>query len=307
MKAVLGEPSIRPFDTGLRATSTKTKLLAILEVSSVFALIMTLLVALRSTAVYQWEIGHLGWSYVGMSIYVGIPAVVVWLTRRSWAEVGVSSADWRTNLGIGIKATLVRCIPTWFGYWAVMLLPLGDDPLVGSVFTVLLWMVALALMVWILNRQKAAKSARRNVITILGFLFLPLVFALAMSRLSVVILSTVVWQFAFSGFGEEFVYRGYYQSRLNQAFGRPVRLFGIQFGVGLILASLLFGLNHAFNTYDPAIGVSSLAWGSAAGSFAAGLFFGVLREKTGTLVTPGLAHGLLDALGEPLMKMFGWT
>jgi membrane protease YdiL (CAAX protease family) len=202
---------------------------------------------------------------------------------------------------------LVRCIPTWFGYWAVILLPLGDNPLVGSVFTAFLWIIALGLMVWVLNRQKPVQSARRNVITIVGFLFLPILFALAMSKLSVAIVSTVVWQFTFSGFGEEFVYRGYYQSRLNQAFGRPVRLFGIEFGAGLIIASFLFGLNHALNTYDPAIGFSSLAWGSALASFAAGLFFGVLREKTGTLVAPGLAHGLLDALGEPFMKMFGWT
>jgi membrane protease YdiL (CAAX protease family) len=75
----------------------------------------------------------------------------------------------------------------------------------------------------------------------------------------------------------------------------------------LIIASFLFGLNHALNTYDAAVGFASLAWGSALASFGAGLFFGVLREKTGTLVAPGLAHGLLDALGEPLMKMFGWT
>ena len=75
----------------------------------------------------------------------------------------------------------------------------------------------------------------------------------------------------------------------------------------MIIASLLFGLNHALNTYDPAIGFSSLAWSWAVGAFAASLFFGVVRVETGTLVAPGLAHGLLDALGEPLMKMFGWT
>jgi membrane protease YdiL (CAAX protease family) len=307
MRALVDEPSFRPSESGLPATSVKAKLLAILEVSVVFALIMTLLVALHSTGVYRWEIQHLGWSYTGMLIYVGIPALVVWMTRRIWAEYGVSSADWRTNVEVGIKATLIRCIPTFLGYWAVMFLPLGDNPLAGGVFEAFLWLMALALMVWILNRQNPVKSARRNVITILGFLFLPIFFALAMGKLSVVIVSTVVWQFTLSGFGEEFVYRGYYQSRLNQAFGRPVRLFGIEFGAGLIIASFLFGLNHALNTYDAAVGFASLAWGSALASFGAGLFFGVLREKTGTLVAPGLAHGLLDALGEPLMKMFGWT
>jgi membrane protease YdiL (CAAX protease family) len=126
-----------------------------------------------------------------------------------------------------------------------------------------------------------------------------------MSKFNVMIVSTVAWQFVFSGFGEEFAYRGYFQSRLNQAFGRPLCLFGIQFGAGLIIASLLFGLWHAFNTYDPAIGLSSLSWGWALWTSVAGLFFGVLREKTGSLVAPGIAHGLPDAVGEALMKIFG--
>jgi membrane protease YdiL (CAAX protease family) len=100
--------------------------------------------------------------------------------------------------------------------------------------------------------------------------------------------------------------RGYFQSRLNQAFGRPLRLFGIQFGAGLIIASLLFGLWHADNTYDPAIGLASLSWGWAIRSSVAGLLFGVIREKTGTLVAPGTAHGLEDAVGQALNKVFGW-
>ena len=307
MKGVLAEPAITRFDTEAPAISVRMKLLAILEVCVVFAAIMTAIVLLRSTGVYRWEIEHLGWTYTGMAIYVGIPAIVVWLTRRSWAEYGVSAANWRTNLDAGIKASLIRCIPTWLGYWGVRMLSLEGNRLAGSALDVSLWIMAVALLVWALNRQKPATSARRNMITILVLVFLPMLFALAMGRLSVVIVSTVVWQFALSGFGEEFVYRGYFQSRLNGAFGRPVRLFGIQFGAGLIVASLLFGLNHALNTYDPAIGWSSLHWSWAVGSCAAGLFFGVLREKTGTLLAPGIAHGLLDAFGEPFIKMFGWS
>jgi uncharacterized protein len=121
-----------------------------------------------------------------------------------------------------------------------------------------------------------------------------------------VIISTILWQFFLSGFGEEFVFRGYYQSRLNQAFGRPFCLFGIQFGVGLFIASLLFGLLHAFNGYDPAIGLASLDWGWALWTAVGGLFFGVIREKTGTLLAPGVAHGLPDAVGEPMKLLFSW-
>lgn len=165
--------------------------------------------------------------------------------------------------------------------------------------------IAIALMLLILRRQKPVASGRRNLIIVGLLLLFPIVLALAMGRFNLVILSTVVWQFVFSGFGEEFVWRGYVQSRLNQAFGRPYHWFGIQFGPGLLIASLLFGLTHAFNTFDPVAGHYELAWGWALWTAFAGLFFGILREKTGSLVAPGIAHGLPDAVGEALRLVFG--
>lgn len=85
-----------------------------------------------------------------------------------------------------------------------------------------------------------------------------------------------------------------------------MRMFGDQFGAGLVIASLLFGLLHAFNTYDPEVGFVSLSWGWAFFTTFGGLLFGILREKTGSLLTPGIAHGLPDAVGEALGKIFGW-
>jgi membrane protease YdiL (CAAX protease family) len=288
------------------ATSTKAKLLALLEVLLVFAALEGLEVVWRSTRISQWEVQNLGWSYTGMLWWVAVPALLIWLPRRNWTEYGVSLSNWPTNLDIGIKAFLVALIPMVFGLGGAMQLGLDTNQVSGGLFVAMTQVIGLALMVWILNRQKPVKSGRRNVISILLLLLLPILVALAMGRLSLVIVSTVVWQFVLSGFGEEFAFRGYFQSRLNQAFGRPVRLFGIQFGAGLIIASLLFGLWHADNTYVPAIGLRSLAWGWGLWTFAAALFFGVIREKTGTLVAPGIAHGLPDAVGEALRLIFGW-
>jgi membrane protease YdiL (CAAX protease family) len=305
MKTLVDETSMGKVGKDVPATSTKAKLLAILEVLVVYGVIQTLLVLWTSTGIVQWEKENLGWSYSGALILVGIPALVMWVTRRNWEGYGVSLAHWPTNLDIGMKAFLVAFIPMVFGLGGAKALGLDTNQVSGGLFVALTEVVGLALMVWILNRQKQVKSGRRNVIVILVLLLLPIGVALAMGKLSVVIVSTVVWQFVFSGFGEEFVFRGYYQSRLNQAFGRPMRLLGIQFGAGLIIASLLFGLLHAFGTYKPAIGFSTLSWGWAAWTFVAGLFFGVIREKTGTLVAPGIAHGLPDAVGEALKLTFG--
>ena len=305
MRAMAPEPSIMQSDAGVPAASAKAKVLALLEVLGVFATLEGLELLWRSTGIPQWEVQHLGWSYTGMLWWIAIPALLIWLPRRNWAEYGVSVADWRTSLDIGIKAFLVALIPLVLGLGAATQLGLDVNQLSGGLFVAMTEIVGVGVMVWILNRQKPVTSGRRNVLTIVVLLLLPIGVSLALGKLNVAIVSTVVWQFFLSGFGEEFAFRGYFQSRLNQAFGRPMRLFGIQFGAGLILASVLFGLWHADNTFDPAIGLSSLAWGWGAWTFAAGLFFGVIREKTGSLVAPGIAHGLPDAVGEPLRMMFG--
>lgn len=306
MNTQLAQPSTGDVRRDEPATSTKNKVVAILEILLVFAALEGLEVLWRSTGIPQWEVQNLGWSYTGMLLWVAVPALLIWLPRRNWAEYGVSPVNWPTNLDIGIKAFLVAFIPLAFGLGGAMQLGLDTNQLSGGLFVAMMELLGLALMVWILNRQKPVKSGRRNVISILLLLLLPILVALVMGKLAVVIVSTVFWQFVFSGFGEEFTFRGYFQSRLNQAFGRPLRLFGIQFGAGLIIASLLFGLWHADNTYDPAIGLSSLAWGWGLWTFVAGLFFGVIREKTGSLVAPGIAHGLPDAVGEALRLIFGF-
>jgi membrane protease YdiL (CAAX protease family) len=300
--------NIRPIDRSVSvAQPVKTKILTTLEIISVFAVLIALRVSFRSASIVQWEKQNLGWSYSMMFLFIGIIVLVILLTRRSWAEYGVSIKNWPTSLDIGFKAYLIRIIPIVIGTFGPAWLGFKLNEIGMGVFAVPLWVIAIILMVGVLNRQKEVKSGRANIIATLIFLIVPIGIALAFGKLNLVIISTVIWQFIFSGFGEEFIFRGYFQSRLNQAYGRPMKLFGIHFGVGLVIASLLFGLLHAFNTFDPAIGFSSLGWGSAIGSAAAGVFFGVLREKTGNLVAPGFAHGLPDAVGEPLKIIFGWA
>lgn len=98
----------------------------------------------------------------------------------------------------------------------------------------------------------------------------------------------------FTAIGEELFFRGYLQSRLNEAFGRPWRIGAAEVGVGLPVSALLFGVLHGLNTVDYFHGQFAFAWGWAAITVASGLLFGAIREKTGSVVPSIISHGLLD-------------
>lgn len=282
----------------------RSKTIAILEIILVYAVLRSLGTWLRSTGVVQWELDTLGWSYSAEILFISVPALMIWLAGRSWQEYGVTLLNWPTNLEIGLKGYLVRIISV--GALAICLfLGIQYTGLMGGAIIACAELVAIGLMIRLLQMQQPVTSGTKNLLVTGLLLLFPILLAMSMNKLTLLIVSTVIWQF-FSGFGEEFVFRGYLQSRLNQAFGRPFRLFEIQFGAGLIVTSILFGVSHAFNTYDPSIGIASLSWGWALFTTFGGLLFGILREKTGTLVAPGIAHGLPDAVGEALAKLFGW-
>lgn len=283
----------------------KIKIFAIFEIIITYFILQLLGIALRSTGIVQWELNALGWTYTGMALFVAVPALIIWRARRHWSDYGVTFVNWPTNLDIGIKAYLVRIISVG-ALVVTIILGIGYTTMKGGAIIACAEVIAVVLMLWLMQRQKPVVSGKSNLIVTGTLLFFPILVGLAMNRLTLIIVSTVVWQFVFSGFGEEFVWRGYLQSRLNQAFGRPYQLWGVQFGPGLIAASLLFGLTHAFNTYDPAAGKFELAWGWALFTTFSGLFFGFIREKTNSLLASSIAHGLPDAVGEALGRVFGW-
>ena len=91
----------------------------------------------------------------------------------------------------------------------------------------------------------------------------------------------------FVAFLEEFFFRGYVQSRLNDVFGRPYSFFNVNYGAGLISAAVIFGLFHPLTVAD------ATPWAWALWTAMGGLLFGFLREKTDAIVTPALVHGAI--------------
>jgi membrane protease YdiL (CAAX protease family) len=100
-------------------------------------------------------------------------------------------------------------------------------------------------------------------------------------------LQTAFAQLVVVGLSEEFFFRGYLQTHLNAAYGRPYRFLGAPWGRGLIYAAILFGLCHIVTGDLTRIRVAFF-----------GLFAGWLRERTGTIAVPAAYHGVANLLYE---------
>lgn len=85
---------------------------------------------------------------------------------------------------------------------------------------------------------------------------------------------------------EEFFFRGYLQTRLNQIFGKYQLILGVETGWGLFITAMIFMLFHlvlAMNFWNFAILVPAL-------------IFGWLREKTGSITAPTVFHALCNIM-----------
>ncbi|MEW6403629.1 MAG: CPBP family glutamic-type intramembrane protease, partial [Chloroflexota bacterium] len=72
--------------------------------------------------------------------------------------------------------------------------------------------------------------------------------------------------------------------------------FGVKYGWGIVIASVLFGVTHV-GLLSMLLGESSsLTWAWGFWTFFGGLVFGLVREKSGSIVAPALLHGLPQAI-----------
>ena len=109
-------------------------------------------------------------------------------------------------------------------------------------------------------------------------------------------ISAIIFYILFLGLGEELLFRGYIQSRLNEAFGKPYRFFGVSWGWGIVITSVLFGLMHVVNVGGLVGGAWRPEWWWGFWTFFGGLALGFVREKTGSIAASAILHGLPQAI-----------
>jgi membrane protease YdiL (CAAX protease family) len=94
---------------------------------------------------------------------------------------------------------------------------------------------------------------------------------------------------------EEAFYRGYLQTRLDDAWPASVRLLGARVGVGWLVASAIFALGHVATVHVP----TRLA------VFFPALLFGWLRARTGGIGASVTFHMLCNVYSQALGRGYG--
>ena len=105
----------------------------------------------------------------------------------------------------------------------------------------------------------------------------------------------IIGQFVIIALPEEAFYRGYLQSRLDDAWTPRWRIAGADLGPGILVASVIFALGHVATIHAPA----RLA------VFFPALVFGWLRARTGGVGASLAFHAICNVFSEALGRGYG--
>lgn len=108
------------------------------------------------------------------------------------------------------------------------------------------------------------------------------------------VLNEVFGQLVIIALPEEAFYRGYLQSRLDEAFPKRIHVFGAPVGVSLLVTSAIFAIGHIATIHEP----GRLA------VFFPSLLFGWLRARTRGIGAGVAFHAMCNLYSEALGKGF---
>lgn len=275
--------------------STAHKFLAVVEVVVVtFAVVplVTLGIYRLFPGFERWQTDSIGFPFPVFVYLIMLAAVLALIAI--WRE---KPSDFGLTLR-GAKEQLDIAAACFFPVVAASIpLGMGVDyrSWPGALLMAVVHIVLLFLLGWLLRKKPSPAG--------LALLSAGLLLPVQASESSLFAKAAVqfITYAVFVGFGEEILYRGYMQSRLNSVFGKPFTFFGVYWGWGLVITSLLFGLTHV-GIIKWIVGMSSavdLAWGFW--TVFSGLIFGYVREKSGGILAPALLHGLPQAIASAVM------
>jgi membrane protease YdiL (CAAX protease family) len=241
----------------------------------------------------RWEGRNFGGSYFTGILIVVLTFIATIMTRLDFEELGVNIPNWRKSLNMGLKGFLAFLVPqftmTWFWTWRIDY----RDYWLSAVVQGLTVLVFTFLLIGNIGSKKGD-------ITRIGFSFIalilgiPLILSLTYEVLPKRMIMMFFWHILVGGFAEELLYRGYIQSTINRDFGKKWSVKGVNFGPGLLVSSILYGVSRGARTMN-------FGWGLYA--FTLGIFYGLIREASGDILGPSSANALINGWGSALIRV----
>ena len=230
--------------------------------------------------------------------FILLPMMIIKVRGQEFGEYGITFNNLSYHLKIGLKSLAIVILAD-LAFPLVAVLGFSYTDFGGALILSFSNMAALVLIARFLRKspthQEQAASTYRILIFFLIFGVLIILSALTLP-LGKQVAGLTCGLFT-TGFGEEILFRGYIQSAFNRAFGRPFHIWGIRWGWSVVITAALFGAMHYLH------GTGTLWWG--VWTTFAGLVLGLLREKTGAIVAPAMAHGVPAAIQYVFMGGIG--
>lgn len=279
-------------ETSINIYTIDQRIIAVIEVLVVFLVTLSLIWLVDLLPFGQFERG-----FIKYSIMIAIPMLFLLVTRRDLKAYGLDFSSLGDQLNMTLAIFPVVAVQGAITGWLLpMFIPNAVIRWEGALILSLVSLAFTLLSAWILRSKPTAALVLQA--------FLSLIPLAQENNLLPERLVSFLFYLLLLGPGEEFFFRGYIQSRLNAAFGRQFRFWGVPWGWGLIIASLMFGFMHVLNTFNPFLGKYDLYVWWGVWTVFGGLLFGYVREKAGSILPSALLHGLPQAIASLFFGFF---
>ena len=261
----------------------------LVEISLILVLFWYLNGLFTSLGIHNWQKPLFGTPILSSILMLFVlPLSTLVLTRRNPGIYGLTNDNLRQHAQLALRAIAV-VMPTSFLFLVIGLLGTDLMQWLGS-FILTLGFAAAGVV--ILRFTRRLENIPETKVSLYGFLAY---IGLLVAGVGLVylfhpiseLIAQIIIALIFVGFLEEFFWRGYLQRRLNDVFGRPYSLFKVNYGAGLVLTAVIFGLFHPLFANE-----TPLPWAWALWTATFGLILGFLREKSGAIVAPAVLHGV---------------
>jgi hypothetical protein len=271
----------------------QTKAKAVIEVVVVFALTLFVVALVGISPLGRWERQVTNRVFIEYVVMIAVPLLILVVARRNLASYGLSLR----NLSYHLSVAAIAFVPMALAFFTFAFLNYRQWS--GSLIMAGVQVAVLFVLGWLLKR----KPTRDENGTLVGAVALIACSSLAQKATLGNAVSAFVFYIFFLGLGEELLFRGYIQSRLNAAWGKPFQFFGVKWGWGVVIASALFALMHVLNVGGVLSGAWRPEWWWGFWTFFGGLVLGFVREKTGSIVAPTILHGLPQAIAYAILGL----